>query len=317
MPAERRRILVTGATGLIGSALVRRLLADGASVVALVRDEAKARRLLGETVELVVGDVTSPWTVEGPVDFIVHAASPTSSAFFAGHPVETIATAVDGTRRALELAREKAVKKFVYLSSMEVYGTGPDDRPIGESAGSTWDVQSPRASYPESKRLCESLCAAFASEYGVPACILRLAQTFGPGVARDDSRVIAEFVRRAMAHEPIILKTSGESRRQCLDIEDAVAAILVLLDRGEPGCAYNAGNPETYCSIAETADLISRLLNGAGVRVEQAPVAETAKYPPTYSLNLDVSRLVALGWRPQYGLVEICRRMAESWLEAH
>lgn len=317
MSVERQRVFVTGATGLIGSALVRRLLKDGAMVVVLARDAAKARRLFGETVEIVCGDVTVPLTVEGTVDFIVHAASPTSSAFFAAHPVETISTAVDGTRRALELAREKAVRKFVYLSSMEVYGTGPDDRPIAESAGSSWDVQSPRASYPESKRLCESLCAAFASEYGVPACILRLAQTFGPGVAQDDARVFAEFARKALAHEPILLKTSGESRRQYLDVEDAAEAIVTLLERGESGRAYNAGNPATYCSIAEMAELVSRTLGGAGVRFEPAPAAETAKYTPPHRLNLDVSRLTALGWTPRFGLAEIYRRLAESWREVH
>lgn len=315
MSPERQRVFVTGATGLIGSALVRRLLRDGASVIVLARDSSKARRLFGDSVEVISGDVTAALSVEGRVDLIVHAASPTSSAFFAEHPVETISTAVDGTRRMLELAREKDVKKFVYLSSMEVYGTGPDGRPIGESAGSTWDVQSPRASYPESKRLCEALCAAYASEYGVPACILRLAQTFGPGVARDDARVFAEFARRALAQEPIVLKTSGESRRQYLDVEDAAEAIVTLLASGEAGLAYNAGNPATYCSIAEMAELVSRTLGGAGVRFEPAPAAETVKYTPTHRLNLDVSRLTALGWSPRFGLAEIYRRMADAWRE--
>ncbi len=136
-----KRILVTGATGLIGSLLVRGLICAGVKraldirVVALVRNSEKGKKILGaflgDGLELVVGDILSPVTIEEPVDFIFHCASVTASKDFVNRPVETIRTTLQGTEHLLELAREKNVESMVYLSSMEIYGT-PDIRSYEE-----------------------------------------------------------------------------------------------------------------------------------------------------------------------------------------
>lgn len=362
-----RTVLVTGATGLIGSTLASAFLRaqDGRiRVIACVRDREKAERLFGSldrgNLDYLVADILSMPNEKlfVPVDYVVHAASQTSSRAFVERPADTIFTAVEGTRRALEFASANEVRRFVYLSTMEVYGTPADDGKIDESHGTDLDTMQPRSCYPESKRLCENLCASWQKQYGLPVRVLRLTQTFGPGVRYDDGRVFAEFARCALEGRDIVLKTAGETKRSYLYTADAASAILTVLLRGEDGRAYNAANEDTYCSIREMAELVVRECagrdlsaapectgidravgrecdgtdqpavcepaDGSGqdarecadggrkkirVRIEAAQDPGKLGYAPTLHMNLDASRLRALGWRPTRSLAESYRRM--------
>ena len=249
-----------------------------------------------------------------PIDYIIHGANPTASLYFVKQPVETIQIAVDGTFKLLTLAREKGVQGFVYLSSMEVYGAPLDDKMIPETQGCTLDSMSIRSCYPIAKRLCENLCASFTSEYNVPTKVVRLAQTFGPGVAKDDVRVFAEFARDAIENRDIVLQTDGCSKRMYLYTADAVSAILTVLLRGNDGSAYNAANPETYCSIREMAELVaSEIVNKKiSVRVLNNRNSVAQKYPPAHLLKLDTQKLIELGWKPARNLMEMYCRMIDS-----
>ena len=171
-----KTVMVTGATGLIGQALVRRLLSLDCLVVAVVRNIEKAKTLFGKDrkISYIISDVTELDVKEHDVNYIVHAASNTSSKAFINDPVGVINTSIEGTRRTLEIARLSNVKGYVYLSSMEVYGTPTTDEKIDEQHGSNLNTMAPRSAYPESKRMCENLCAAYASQYGVPAKVARL-----------------------------------------------------------------------------------------------------------------------------------------------
>lgn len=313
-----RTILVTGATGLIGSQIVSALLYAsrekrlGVEVLALVRNKQKAERQFYaqlsdcKNLHFVEGNVERMPAVEGPVDYIVHGASPTASAYFVQHPVDTIRTAVQGTQNLLELARTKQSAGFVYLSSMEVYGAPHDDAPLYEDAGTTVDTMSARSCYPEAKRLCEAMCAAYCAQYKVPAVAARLAQTFGPGVAPDDGRVFAEFARCARDGRDIVLNTTGESKRCCLYTADAVSAILTLLTVGTPGQAYNAANPSTYGSIYEMGIMVAQEIAGGRISVHvQVDEEKSKNYPPAFHLNLQIDKLQALGWNPTKGLQEM------------
>jgi nucleoside-diphosphate-sugar epimerase len=193
---------------------------------------------------------------------------------------------------------------------MEVYGAPTDDRRVSESDFTGFDPMAPRSSYPESKRMAESMCAAFAAEHGVPVKVVRLTQTFGPGVAPGDERVFAQFSRSAVAGRDIVLHTDGTTRRSYLYTADAVTAILAVLLRGADGVAYNAANENTYCSVREMAELVARTCapTPVGVRVE-ADDAGRRGYAPTLTMDLDTSRLQALGWRPTVDLAEMYRRM--------
>ena len=319
-----KRILVTGATGLIGYTLASALLYYSKTrntriqVIALVRDIQRAQKKfeaqLAEKcdLELIQGTVEALPEIYGDVDYIIHGASPTASAYFVEKPVETIMTAIIGTRNMLELAREKEVAGFVYLSSMEVYGEVTSGAAQKEENLGYIDLFSLRSSYPESKRMAENLCYAYTGEYGIPVTVARLAQTFGPGVDWNDGRVFAYAARCALTGKDIRLKTSGTKENMYLYTADAISALLLLLAKGERGTAYNIGNSKTYCSVKEMAEIAVQALGNGSVSVltNTANKAETAGlYPPESHLKLDTQKLEKLGWKETTDLAEMFCRM--------
>ena len=314
-----KTVLITGATGLIGSCLVKRLVNAVESekpeeIILLVRNEAKARDKFQDMLDsltIIPREITDPPEVFQNIDYIIHAAGQTSSRAFVENPVDVILTNILGTRNVLELARKKKSTGFVYTSTMEVYGTPQTDVKIPENHGCDLDTMKVRASYPESKRACEALCAAYASQFGVPAKVIRLTQTFGPGMEYDDSRVFAEFARCVIEKRDIVLHTKGETKRSYLYTEDAVEAILTVLVRGEAGEAYNAANEGTYCTIHEMAETVAKEF-GEGlvkVRIETGENEISKGYTPVLHMNLDTEKLQKLGWRPTVGLTDSYRRM--------
>lgn len=315
---DNKTVFVTGATGLIGYTFVSALLYrnliynSNIKVMALVRNMTKAKEKFAEqlkqnaNLEFVAGDVEKIPIINNDIDYIVHGANPTASNYFVEKPVETINTTVFGTMNILKLAKEKNVEGMVYLSSMEVYGAPHTDDLILETQGTTVDTMSVRSCYPEAKRLCEALCASYADEYKVPAKVIRLAQTFGPGVPENDNRVFAEFIRSAKNKQDIILQTAGTSKRCYLYTADAATAILVILLNGEADEAYNAANKETYCSIMEMAELVAHEIanDEIDVVIEENNNSKR-RFPPPHKLNLDVSKIEKLGWRAMKSLVEM------------
>ena len=322
---SERTVMVTGATGLIGKSLVKVLLSgeEAIKVVAVVRDIDKARNIFGdmgkhaETVGLLsyrVGDIRTVELSDVQADYIVHAASDTSSRSFVERPVETLDVIISGTKQMLSYAaRCKTLRKFLFLSTMEVYGTPATDEKITEQHGTNLDTMKVRTCYPEGKRLAEMLCTSFGKEYGVPVNVLRLTQTFGEGVSYQDGRVFAEFARCAIEKRGIVLKTKGETKRSYLYVGDAVTATLRVLANGLNGEAYNAANEETYCSIYEMASMVANCF-GDGmvhVRIEEEEKNDRG-FAPTLHMNLDTRKLQALGWRAEVDLPEMYRRMMED-----
>lgn len=316
-----KTIFVTGATGLIGRTLIETLLhlqGEKPAILALVRDTARARELFGgddipQGLRFVEGTVERLPAIAEPIDYIVHGACPTASTYFVEHPVETMAAILDGTRRVLELAREKNVRGMVHLSSMEVYGQIMTREPLAEEALGYIDLASVRSSYSEGKRMAECLCHAYAEEYGVPVKVARLAQTFGAGVARDDGRVFAYMARCALNGENIVLKTDGSKENAYLCTNDAATAILVLLERGTAGETYNVANEATYCSVKEMAELVAQTLGGGKISVHTGADRHCGLYPPAGYLNMSAKKLRSLGWHPAIGLEEMYWRMVEGF----
>lgn len=313
-------ILVTGGTGLIGYNVLRELAAlqpeYNLRLYALVRSESRARERFApflDRVELIPGDVCGEIRIDGNVDYIIHGASVTSSRTFVDQPVETIMTSVLGTGNLLELARSKKVKSMVYLSSMEVYGSPAEQKALTEAMVGYLDPLNVRSSYPESKRLCESLCVAYSHEYGVPVKTVRLAQTFGPGIPAGDRRVIVEFLRNALAGETIRIKASGNSSRMYLYTADAVTGIMTILLKGENGRAYNLADRESYCSIRELADTVQELFGSQGqVLTNTGTEEERRAYPPDSYLYLDTARVEQLGWKAMHSLREGLSRLGNE-----
>jgi len=323
---DNKTLFVTGATGLIGYYLTNALLYrnlkfnSNIKIIALVRNTDKARSMFKEQIKVnssicfVNGDVEQLPEIDGDIDYIVHGASPTDSSFFVERPVETIKIAVQGTINVLELAKKKRSQGLVYLSSMEVYGAPHIECLISETQGTTLDTMSVRSCYPEAKRICESLCASYASEYGVPANVIRLAQTFGPGVHLDDNRVFAEFARCAIQNNDIVLQTLGTSKRCYLYNADAITAILAVLLSNRTGEAFNAANHKTYCSIVEMANIVAKEIGKNGIDVcVTTDGKHEQKFSPPHLLKLDSSKIEKLGWKATRNLKEMYERMIEGY----
>ena len=315
-----KTVLITGATGLIGFNLTHALhytskkFGLGLKILAVVRNIDKARKILPE-VELIVSDVESLKQIDGPIDYVIHGASPTASRYFIEHPAGMIATALNGTANVLRIAKEKAVSGLVYLSSMEAYGHVGTEYLLSEPDLGYIDPLKPRSSYPESKRMCEGMCAAYAHEYGLPAKIIRLALTFGPGTSYDDKRITAEAMRCVIDGRDILLKTAGTRKLSYLYTADAVSAILAVLLNGEAGRAYNAANPDTYCSVREMADIVAREVAGGRIGVKIDLSLDSSMYPAPGFLKLDVSALKSLGWRPLINLKNMYLRTIDYMLQ--
>lgn len=323
---EGKTVLITGATGLIGSNLVNTLLFNGTNmykppkVIALVRNEKRAKQIFAQPIKLglpisfAIGDISDYPQVNEPVDFIIHGASVTASIEMIKTPVETIKTALKGTEQILEFARRKRVESVVYLSSMEVYGSVPKGTMLYENMVGCFPAENIRNDYPLSKLMCENWCHAYGAEYGVPIKIIRLAQTFGPGVSHDDKRMFADFARCVIEKRNIEIHSAGLTERMYLYTADAVGAILTVLLCGKMNETYNAANETTYMSISEIAHLVAGLNDDGTTKVviRNEAVAEYG-YAATSYFYLNTDKLQKLGWQPKTNLDEMFIRMIASW----
>lgn len=314
-----KTVLITGATGLIGRTLVyglnraNKIHGLNMRVLALVRNRARAEErfkaiLADDMLTFVVGSVENMPVIFESVDYIVHGASQTASREFVNHPVETLQTTLNGTMNLLQLGKEKDIKGFVYLSSMEVYGYPEKGHKVKEDEIGRFEPQNMRNSYPIGKIVSENLCCSYAKEYGIPAMSIRLTQTFGAGVNYNDTRVFAYFARCVKEKTNIVLKTKGETERCYLYTTDAATAILTVLLNGKAGEIYNAADESMYCSIAEMAEQVAK---SAGIEVVY-DIQDTAAngFPDTLYMDLDTSKLQKLGWCPlEQKLIEMYRRM--------
>ena len=310
-----KNILITGGTGLIGSVLIKclsnanDLYRTNINVIALIRNKDKALRVLDgyltDSIYLIDQDLSNPLTAALPkLDYIVHAASITQSKLMVQKPVDVIRTSLVSTHSLLELARANSAK-MVYISSMEYYGTLTNRELATEDKLGYIDLSAPRSCYPESKRMCECMCNAYASQYDVNVCSARLAQTFGAGVLENENRAFMQFLRSALNHEDIVLKTKGLSEANYVNSIDAIKAILTLLAAGAAGESYNVVNESTHRTIKEVAQLaIDEFSQGASRVKIDVDEHNLNGYAADVKLKLCSDKLNALGWFPQYSLLD-------------
>ena len=173
------------------------------------------------------------------------------------------------------------------------------------------DIGTVRSCYPEGKRMCECLCTAYASQYGVNVMSARLAQTFGAGILPTENRVFAQFARSAMKKEDIVLHTTGESEGNYVYTADAILAILLLLAKGQKGEAYNIANEESHITIRNMAEMVAGEIADHRIQVVIDIPNDSAAlgYAPPVRMWLDSSKMRALGWEPKVGLKEAYQRM--------
>lgn len=323
---DGKTVLVTGAGGFLAAYLVETLLRRNekagetlTQVVGLVRSGDKARRRFAhyagrEDLRFVAGDVSEPLEWKGPLDIIIHAASQASPKFYGTDPVGTLSANVLGTSSLLRLARETGASRFLFFSSGEVYGQVTDAQvPTREDDYGYVDPTQVRACYAESKRMGENLCVSWQHQYGVPAVIARPFHTYGPGMMLDDGRVYADFVADIVARRDIVMNSAGQAERAFCYLSDATAGFFTVLLRGEPGQAYNIGNPQGLTSIASLAKTLTGLFPERGLRVRHEAPAGGYLPSPIQRNCPDVTKAAALGWRPETTVEEGFRRTVASF----
>lgn len=312
-------ILITGASGLIGSQII--LLLDYLNttknlkikILALGRNLNKLQQKFSKVqgIEYIEADVLNPIIYRNNIDYIIHCASVTQSQDFVLSPVNTILTTIEGTKNLLFMAKDKNIKGFVYLSSMEVFGQVTESKKLKETDLGYIDLTNIRSSYSESKRMAELLCLSFAKQYNLPIMIARLAQTIGPGFKYDDNRMSIQFAKAVIENHNIVLLTEGNSSFCSIYIRDAIMGIFTILLKGKTGDCYNVANSSTYVSVKDIASMIVNEIAHNKINIEYK-LNKTDKYPPTFYLNLDTSKLNNLGWSAEVNLQEMYERLITS-----
>lgn len=304
---RNKTVLISGVTGGIGSMAVRSFLFANEKaglnieVIGLVRNIKKAKIFFEDLTEnknfkLVKNDITEKINYNGKVDYIIHCANNTSSRSFVEMPVETMEVAFCGTKNILEFAENKKVKSLVFLSSMEIYGfiEGKDKTQSENDLGSL-ELLNVRNSYPIGKRAAETLCCSFFKEKTVPVKIARLAQTVGANVDYNDSRVYAYFARNIVEKKDIVLNTTGNTIRSYCYITDVITGILLLLQKGENGEAYNIANEEATSSIKNIAKMLVNKYPDSKLVFN---INDTGIFPKETVWALKTDKIKALGWKP-------------------
>ncbi len=306
------RILVTGAAGFLGSHLCDRLLLEGHVIVGMDnfitgRPENLAHLAGHEQFSFIRHDVSNFIFVPGKLDAILHLASPASpnadSRFgYVNLPIQTMKAGALGTHNTLGLARAHQAR-FLLTSTSEIYGD-PLEHPQKETYWGHVDPNGVRSVYDEAKRFAEALTMAYHRFHGIDTRIARIFNTYGPRMQIEDGRVVPNFLRQAISHEPLTIYGDGQQTRSFCYVDDLIDGLyrLLISDEHNP---VNLGNP-TETTIIEFADTINRLTgNPAGVVYK--PGARIESDPQRRRPDITRARTI-LGWEPKVSLDEGIRR---------
>lgn len=301
---DGKTVLLSGASGMIGSFLVSVLLErpEAVRVIGIGRDEKKAGARFARYRDrpdflFLARDMNEPFALEERADFIIHAASNTHPAAYSADPIGTMMTNLLGTRNLLEYAAACGGSRFLFASSVEVYGENRGDREYFDEAYCGYiDCNTVRAGYPESKRAGEALCQAYIRQKGVDAVIARLSRTYGPTMLFSDTKAVSQFLKKGAAGEDIVLKSAGHQLYSYSYVADAVSGLLTVLLKGECGQAYNIADPASDITLKDLASMIAEM---AGTRVVFAlpDEKEAAGYSKATKALMDAGKLRELGWR--------------------
>lgn len=302
-----KSVLVTGANGLIGSYIVDYLSylnstrMAGITIYALARSKKKLKTRFknNNNIQIVEQDLNKPLNFDKKVDYIIHTASNAHPLAFAQDPVGTMKTNLFGTMNLLELTK-KSNGKFLYLSTGEIYGNNTD-KPFTENDLGIIDTKLVRSCYPESKRAAETLCMAYNYQYGVNVNIARLCYVYGATITDTNSRADAQFLRNALNHENIVIKSEGLQRRTYCYIADCVSGLLKILLEGCDGEVYNISNPISIVSVKEYALTLASIA-GVDLIFELPEENERKGYSKPADSILDSTKLQSLGWKPFYNI---------------
>ena len=310
-----KSIMLSGATGLIGSFLVDVLLeknlSDGlnCTVYALGRNEEKARVRFSKFADdshfvFIPYDVKQPLKRDdiGTVNYVLHLASNTHPLLYATDPIGTITTNIIGVQNLLDFSVEHKATRFVFASSNEIYGENRGDSEFFDERYCGYiDCNTLRAAYPESKRCSEALCQAYKSQKGLDVIIARFTRSYGPTMEMTNTRALSQFIKKAVDGEDIVLKSAGTQYFSYTYMADAVSGVLYAMLNGKSGEAYNIADESGDIMLKDLAALIAEI-GGKKVVFEVPDAVEAAGYSKATKARLDGSKLKALGWKPAYDI---------------
>ena len=312
---QNRTLMLSGATGLIGSFLVDVIMEKNTfdslncKVYALGRNEEKAKTRFNKYVNsnhlvFVPYDVKLPLVRDDfdAVDYILHLASNTHPVQYSTDPIGTITTNIIGVQNMLEFAVNHHATRFAFASSNEIYGENRGDVEFfDENYCGYINSNTMRAGYPESKRCGEALCQAYKAQKGLDVVIPRLTRSYGPTMLMFDTKAISQFIKKGITGEDIVLKSAGTQYYSYTYVADAVSGLLTVLLCGESGEAYNIAEEHSDIMLKDLAAIIAGI-NGKEVVFEIPDEVEAAGYSKATKARLDGHKLQALGWKPRYDI---------------
>lgn len=312
---QNASFLITGASGLIGSFLVDVLMYRNShnnlncKISAMGRNSDKARKRFGEyfnshdEFEFIAHDVNLPVkNLNCNYDFILHMASNTHPLDYSRDPVGTITANIIGLNNLLSFSREHLAKRFMFASTVEVYGDNRNDTEFFDEKYCGYiDISKARSGYPESKRCGETLCQSYIQQYGLDIVIPRFSRTYGPTMQENDSKAIAQFIHKGIAHEDIVLKSEGTQLYSYSYAADAVSALITVLTKGSNGEAYNISDERSDITLKELAEIAANH-SGKKVVFELPDESERRGYSHAMKARLDSSKLKSLGWNARYDI---------------
>ncbi len=299
-------ILITGATGTIGSFVVDMLLRYNQVQNADIKVFVAGRNLDNiyqqfiawndPNLYLLQYDILKPITFTCDIDYVIHIAGNAHPAAFNGDPVGTIMGNINSTYNLLQYTNKHRGKRLLYVSSGEVYGQGDLSlEEFSEDYSGRIEILSPRFCYPQSKRTAENLCVAFSNQYRLETVIVRPCHTYGPNITPNDNRANAQFIHDALNNEDIVMKSSGSQIRSYIYTADCASGILTVLINGKSGEAYNIANSNIRITIAQLAELIATVVNKKVVFSESSTIG-TMNNTPFAKQVLSSKKIEALGW---------------------
>jgi dTDP-glucose 4,6-dehydratase len=307
-----KRVLITGGAGFIGSHLCRRLLDEGCEVVVfdnlLTGRVANIDSLLGhERFSFQHYDVTNYLYVDGPLDVILHFASPASPADFEKLPIQILKVGSLGTHKALGLAKAKGARILI-ASTSECYGD-PEVNPQPETYWGNVNPIGIRGVYDEAKRFSEAMTMAYHRHHGVDVRIVRIFNTFGPRMQLNDGRAIPNFFRQAILGEDVTLYGDGSQTRSFCYVDDLVEGIWRLLRSSYVG-PVNLGNPNEM-SLREMAE---KIISITGSRSQIISLPLPPDDPKVRRPNIDLAQRVLDGWEPKVAVADGLARTHEYFV---
>jgi dTDP-glucose 4,6-dehydratase len=300
--------VVTGGAGFLGSHLSDALLKKGLRVICVdnldTGNLANIEHIRDDAYTFVQHDLTQHLSIDEPVDFVYHLASPASPIDYLRLPLHTLKVGSYGTHNALGLAKIKRAR-FLLASTSEVYGD-PQIHPQQETYWGNVNPIGPRGVYDEAKRYAEALTMAYHRQQGVDTCIVRIFNTYGPRMRPHDGRAIPTFVRQALEGKPLTVFGDGSQTRSFCYVDDLIRGLIALTE-SEEHLPVNIGNPEEMTLLQLAEAVIKATATTSEIVFEALPVDDPQVRQP------DITRArQVLGWEPQVGLEEGLGRLLDS-----